>query len=250
MPRFYLPAAHWNDNSPTLSPEESHHALSVLRLADGARVTAFDGLGREGTAQISSTKKDAVTLKILHHSTQAQAPCAITLGQAVPKGKTMDLIIQKAVELGVRRVAPLLSDRTVVSLDASEAARKRGRWEEIAIEACKQCGQNWLPEILPPREPKAFFEGGGHSGLLLIASLQPDARPLKRILTEYRDLNGQAPAAVTVLIGPEGDFTPAELAMAKSHGFQPITLGPIILRTETATMYCLSILAHELFMPA
>lgn len=250
MPRFHLPTAHWAANAPVLSPEESHHALSVLRLEQGARVTVFDGQGREGTAQVLSADKYGVTVKILQQSAQPAPLCAVTLGQAVPKGKNMDLIIQKAVELGVRRIAPLFSDRTVVSLDASEAQKKQERWTEIAVEACKQCGQNWLPEILPAREPKAFLESDRPSGLLLIASLQPDARPLKRILSEYQELHGQPPNAATVLIGPEGDFTPAELALAKSHGFQPLTLGPIILRTETAALYSLSILAHELFMPA
>lgn len=250
MPRFYLPASQWNTAAPVLSPEESRHALSVLRLESGARVTVFDGRGREATAQISADGGNAVTLTLLNSSAQPPPACAITLGQAIPKGKNMDLIIQKAVELGARRIAPLLSDRTVVALDAAEAEKKRQRWEEIATEACKQCGQNWLPEITAPREPRAFFETESRSDLLLIASLQPDARPLKHILTEHRDLEGKAPSSVTILVGPEGDFTPAELALAKSHGFRPLTLGPIILRTETAALYCLSVLAHELFLPA
>lgn len=247
--RFFLPAGQWTEATPTLSASESHHALDVLRLGVGGKITVFDGAGREGTAQIVDAAKNGLGLKILQQSKQARPPALVTLAQAIPKGKNMDLIIQKAVELGASRIVPLLSDRTVVSLDADDAAKKKARWEEIALEACKQCGQNWVPEITLPRDPKSAFDTGSmKSDLMLIASLQPDAQPLKKILAETKDASGRAPASVTILVGPEGDFTPAELGLAKSNGCRPLTLGPIILRTETAAIYCLSILAHELFM--
>ncbi|MFM8831367.1 MAG: RsmE family RNA methyltransferase, partial [Spartobacteria bacterium] len=162
-----------------------------------------------------------------------------------PKGKNMDLIVQKAVELGAARIIPLLSDRTIVQIDADEAGKKREKWSAIALEACKQCGQNHLPEVADPVRPKAFAERLDKGDLHLIASLQPDARPIKTVLAEY----GKVPKRLTIFVGPEGDFTPAEIALAKSHGCQPVTLGPIILRTETAAIYCLSVLAHELFSP-
>jgi len=164
----------------------------------------------------------------------------------VPKGKNMDLIVQKAVELGAARIAPLLSDRTVVQLEGNDTDRKRSKWQAVALEACKQCGQNHLPEVSEPLTVRAFLEREEKKGLLLIASLQPDARPIKTVLAEH----GAAPSAATILVGPEGDFTPAEIALAKSHGCLPVTLGPIILRTETAAIYCLSVLAHELFTAA
>jgi 16S rRNA (uracil1498-N3)-methyltransferase len=169
--------------------------------------------------------------------------CEVTLAQAVPKGKNMDFIIEKATELGARSIAPLLSERTIFQVDAEEALKKKQKWQRVAIEACKQCGQNWLPELQTPLSLKAFFEGGAKFDLMLIASLQPDARHLKQVLGE----SGVKPQRVLVLVGPEGDFTPAEIALAKSHGCRPITLGPIILRTETAALYCLSVLSHELF---
>ena len=106
-----------------------------------------------------------------------------------------------------------------------------------------------MPEVAQPLSPKDFLERLDKNALLLIASLQPDARPLKTVLEGYKSQNGSLPKRVTVFVGPEGDFTPAEIALAKSHGCQPITLGPIILRTETAAIYCLSVLAHELFIP-
>jgi RNA methyltransferase, RsmE family len=242
MHRFFLPPSEWNAPSPALDAGESHHALDVLRLGEGERVVVFDGEGSEATAQIVSTEGKRAHLKVLARSKSQPLPCALTLAQAVPKGKNMDFIIQKSVELGAARIAPLLSDRTIVQLDAEEAEKKRRKWHETALEACKQCGQNRIPEILPPRSVKAFLESGDRYDLMLIASLQPDARKIKAVLAEH-----PAPRSACVLVGPEGDFTPAELALAKSHGCHPVTLGPIILRTETAAMYCLSVLAHELF---
>lgn len=242
MHRFYLTPDQWNAPAPQLDQGESHHAVDVLRLGAGDRVVVFDGLGSEATAQIVAPEGKTIKLRLLAKAKTQPLPCAITLGQAVPKGKNMDFIIQKAVELGAARIAPLFSDRTVVQLDAADAEKKRTKWHETAIEACKQCGQNRIPEVLTPRTPKAFLESGEKYDLMLIASLQPDARRIKDVLAEV-----SKPANVLVLVGPEGDFTPAEISLAKSFGCQPITLGPIILRTETAALYCLSVLAHELF---
>ncbi len=232
-----------------MDSEESHHCSHVLRLNEGDRVTVFDGAGREGQATIASTTSSRVTLKIAGTTKTPPPPCEITLAQAIPKGKNMDLIVQKAVELGASKLVPILSDRTIVQLDADETAKKREKWRTVALEACKQCGQNHLPVISAPMIMKDFLERADKSSLLLIASLQPDARTLKFVLSEYTQQHGALPKRVTVFVGPEGDFTPAEISLAKSHGCQPITLGPIILRTETAAIYCLSVLAHELFIP-
>ena len=175
----------------------------------------------------------------------------------------MDLIVQKAVEIGAAEIAPLISERTIVDINPKEAAQKQAKWQQTAIEAAKQCGQNWLPQIRPPQKLKDFFanvEAGvspapasagssqvtRHSSLSLIGSLQSDAQHLKKILTTFVQEHGDRPTHVLMLIGPEGDFTPAELALAKNHGCLPITLGPIILRVETAAIYCLSVLSYEL----
>jgi len=158
----------------------------------------------------------------------------------------MDLIVQKAVEIGAAEVAPLISERTIVNLDKKEAEQKKAKWQQIAIEAAKQCGQNWLPQVHAPRKLKDFFSDAGNFDLRLIGSLQPDAIHLKKILGDYTDQHRDRPKSVLMLVGPEGDFTPAELALAKTHGCLPITLGPIILRVETAAIYCLSVLSYEL----
>ena len=248
MHRFYLPPESWD--SATLARAESHHCTNVLRLGAGEKVTVFDGCGREASAAIVKAATGGVVMELSPAARTPAPPCAITLAQAVPKGKNMDLIVQKAVELGAARVAPLLTDRTVVQLASSEADKKRAKWQDIALEACKQCGQNHLPEITKPVSPKEFFERVAPSEFLLIASLQPDARPMKSVLADFVSQHGRLPVSAAVLVGPEGDFSPAEIALAKTHGYLPITLGPIILRTETAAIYCLSILAHELFSPA
>ncbi len=160
----------------------------------------------------------------------------------------MDLIVQKAVEIGAAAIVPLISDRTIVRLEAEDAAQKQQKWQTIAIEAAKQCGQNWLPEVGTPRTVAQFFAATPPFDLQLIGSLQSDALQLKQILADYSAEHGHRPASVLMLIGPEGDFTPAELNLARSHGCRPITLGPIILRVETAAIYCLSVLSYELLL--
>lgn len=252
MHRFYIPPAAWNLDALRLDEAESHHALNVLRLDVGEKVVVFNGEGTEATVQIAegSTKRD-VRLQVLHKAKSVPLPCRITLAQAVPKGKNMDLIVQKATELGAAGIAPLLSERTVAKLDDGEnASAKQAKWQATVIEAAKQCGQNWLPSVALPRTPKDFFAGLGRGAfdLMLIASLQSDSKHLRTLLEEYAagHPSGGKPASALILVGPEGDFTPAEIGLAKSAGCRPITLGPIVLRTETAAIYCLSVLSYEL----
>ena len=218
-------------------------------MQGGDKVVLFNGRGREITAEIISIDGAEIQLRRLHEATTPPFRCRITLGQAIPKGKNMELIVQKAVEIGAAEIAPLLSDRTIVRIDEESAAQKQAKWQTVAIEAAKQCGQNWLPEVQQPRRLSEFFGISAHFDLCLIGSLQSDARHLKKILAEYAKEHGQLPGNVLMLVGPEGDFTPAELALARSHGCRPITLGPIILRVETAAIYCLSILSYELLVP-
>jgi 16S rRNA (uracil1498-N3)-methyltransferase len=258
-----------------LTGTEAHHARGVLRLQPGDRVVLFDGRGREATAEITALDSAAVQLHILQEAVTPPLQARITLAQAIPKGKNMDLIVQKSVEIGAAEIFPLVSARTVVHLDPESAAQKQAKWQTVALEAAKQCGQNWLPHIHFPSSPDDFFReiesvispvgaeadmsaanrNDGtrssrtplHFDLRLVGSLQPGARHLKNILADYAETyDGARPATVLMLIGPEGDFTPAEIALARSHGCTPLTLGPIILRVETAAIYCLSILSYEL----
>jgi 16S rRNA (uracil1498-N3)-methyltransferase len=240
MPRFYIPPYAWNPDRLVLDPGESHHAVDVLRLKPGDHATVFNGEGVEAEVKLGEASSKGVTLQRLSIHKTPPLSCRITLAQAVPKGKNMELILEKAAELGAAAIAPLVSERTIVRGTEEEHAHKRQKWQRVVVEACKQCGQNWLPLVETPRTPRNFFANLAKFELMLVASLQGDARPLKELLA------GTSPRSVLVLIGPEGDFTPAELALAKSHGCRPLTLGPIILRTETAAIYTLSVLNHEL----
>ena len=246
MHRFYISPDNWNPRELRLRDGEAHHARDVLRMKPGDRVVVFNGRGREITAEIVDLARDEIALRQLQATETPPLRCRISLGQAIPKGKNMDFIVQKAVEIGAAEIAPLISERTIVDLDSKEAEQKRAKWQQIAVEAAKQCGQNWLPTVQTPRKLKDFFASQTSQGLRLIGSLQPDALHLKHILSEYRERHGDRPQTILMMVGPEGDFTPAELALAKSNNCRPITLGPIILRVETAAIYCLSVLSYEL----
>ena len=229
-----------------LEDAEAHHCIDVLRLGVGSRLVIFDGRGSEVTAEITALERGRAQLKDLMAVKTEPLRCAITLAQAIPKGKNMELIVQKATELGVAKIVPLLSDRAVVQLGDAEIRRKREKWQQIVIEAAKQCGQNWLPEVAEPVTPKKFFAEFDRYELPLIASLQHDARGFKATLADFREQHGRRPGSALMLIGPEGDFTPAETSSAKSAGCVPVSLGPIVLRAETAAIYSLSVLAYEL----
>jgi 16S rRNA (uracil1498-N3)-methyltransferase len=242
MHRFYIPPNEWQPDALRLTGSEAHHAKNVLRLQPGDKAVLFNGRGREITAAVVDVAGRELMLRKLHEAETPPLRCRITLAQAIPKGKNMDLIVQKAVEIGASSIVPILSDRTVVRLDPAEAEQKRLKWQTIAIEAAKQCGQNWLPEVGTPRTMARFFGERHQFELQLIGSLQGDALHLKNVLAQL----GDRPQNVLMMIGPEGDFTPAELNLARSSGCRPITLGPIILRVETAAIYCLSVLSYEL----
>jgi 16S rRNA (uracil1498-N3)-methyltransferase len=247
VPRFYIPPESWSPEAPVLSEAESHHCLSVLRLNQGDKVTAFDGRGSEISTTITEATRGAVALAPAKPQRSPEFGAKIAIAQAIPKGKNMDLIIEKATELGAAEVYPLLSERTVIRLDSEEREKKRDKWQARAVEACKQSGQNFLPTVHTPATTEQFFATGRPDyDLLLVASLQPGSRHLKEILAEHLAESGSPPKSALILIGPEGDYTPSEINAAQNVGCLPMTLGPIVLRTETAAIYSLSVLAYEL----
>jgi 16S rRNA (uracil1498-N3)-methyltransferase len=208
----------------------------VLRLGPGDAITVFDGAGRSAKAAIRKVGKHEVTLELaepLHHP---RLQPAIVLAQGIPKGKTMEWIVEKAVELGVARIVPLVTRFTVVKYDADEARKKAEKWQKVALEACKQCGQNWLPIVEPPVDGRSFILQQGAGGKI-IASLAEGARPLRQVLQEL-----PAQDQLTVMIGPEGDFSLEETQLACQTGYQPATLGDLVLRSETAALFTLAAL--------
>tara|TARA_R110002096_G_scaffold14302_12_gene49888 strand:+ start:9692 stop:10444 length:753 start_codon:yes stop_codon:yes gene_type:complete len=243
--RFYIHSTDWNLEQLRLSEDEAHHCSDVMRCQEGDRVIVFNGKGTEVEAEIIKATKGSVELKPILVNQTPRPPASLTLGQAIPKGKNMDLIIQKATELGAAKIVPLLSERTVVQLSGDDFTKKQQKWQRVAIEACKQSGQNWVPEVSLPQTVEQFTRGTSDK-FRLIAAISDSARTLKATLTEWDEENTERPREATLLIGPEGDFTPAEVSQALSGGFSPISLGPIILRSETAAIYALSVTAYEL----
>jgi 16S rRNA (uracil1498-N3)-methyltransferase len=230
----------------TLSFEESHHLVIVNRAERGATVVAFDGRGHEWICELVDDKKNAAVLKVRFKQMIKPLAFEITLGQALPKGPYMESIVRKATEIGAVRIVPLESERTQVHLGSERSERKIEKWQTAALEAAKQCGNAYVPEVLPPQDATAFIESARGYDLKLIASLQPGAKSLKTVLAAFQAAHQRAPRKVVWLIGPEGDFTPAELSHSQSAGFEPISLGPLVLRCETAAVYALSILSYEL----
>ena len=246
MHRFYLPPEHCAGEMLRLDGREAHHALHVLRLKRGELVTVLDGVGNEFLCAVENSSRHAVTLSVSLKNFTPPLPCSITLLQAVPKGKIIESIIQKAVELGARRIVPLLTERVVTQLNDEDAGNKRDKWQQVAVEAIKQCGAAWLPKIETPVTPAQFLARKDNFDLSLIGSLQKDHRHSRECLREFQAKHGRLPQSVGVWIGPEGDFTLEELDAIQTAGALPISLGQLVLRVETAAIYCLSILNYEL----
>src|SRR5213082_3189074 len=197
MHRFYVSPANWDSPPLALTGSEAHHARDVLRMKIREKLVLFNGRGREITAEIAELGRDEIALRKLYEAETPPLRCRIVLGQAIPKGKNMELIVQKAVEIGAAEIAPIVSDRTVVQVDSESAAQKQVKWQQIAIEAAKQSGQNWLPRMHTPRKLGEFFSALEASfDLRLIGSLQPDAQHLKKILTNYSSDHGDRPRSV------------------------------------------------------
>ena len=230
MPRAYLPPSSWTE-TPFLEGDEAKHLSQVLRIQPGAVVTVFDGLGNYAQARVLSVSKQRVDLMLeLAESAPTSLP-DITLVQAIPKGKNMDWIVQKAVELGVSRIQPLVTRHTIVSPGGDKAEK----WRRTALEACKQCGQFTIPIIEDPLPFAEWLANRPSADLEVIASLADNPRNFRETLRLLPDLE-----SITLAIGPEGDFSPEEMTAALAAGFVPVTLGDLVLRVETATMYCLS----------
>lgn len=235
MHRFYLPPSSWTE-SPYLEGDEAKHLAQVLRIQPDQWITVFDGNGNHAEAKVLSVSKQRVDLMLdLAESKTTPLP-EITLAQAIPKGKNMDWIVQKAVELGVSRIQPLVTRHTIVS-PGDEKAEK---WRRTALEACKQCAQFTIPAIEDPLSFDQWITKEDPSELKLIASLAENPENFRENLQKYPDLS-----SVTLLIGPEGDFSPEETDAAIDAGFIPVTLGDLVLRVETATIFCLSAIRFQ-----
>ncbi|MGN0860876.1 MAG: RsmE family RNA methyltransferase [Candidatus Spyradosoma sp.] len=225
----------------TLSREESFHLVKVLRVRTDEKITAFDGRGNAWTGTPVALDAKALTLAVESRERLAPPACALALAQMLPKGSLADDILRAAVEIGLSEFHPILGARTEMKLDAARAAHKLERWRAVAVEACKQCGNLFVPEIFPVTTAKEFFgkiSSSDAGTLKLTASLEADSRGCREI---ENSLRGNAPRKILWLVGPEGDLSPEEYASARACGFLPARLGRFVLRVPTAAAYCLSV---------
>lgn len=217
-----------------LTGEAANHVSRVLRLRVGDTLVLFDGSGRDFDGEITALGRDAASVRVgAGREVTAESPADITLLQGICRGPRMDTVLQKSTELGVRRIQPVLTERSVVRLDAAQAARKQEHWQRVAISACEQCGRSLVPQVATPQTLDEALAGVGASTLKLLLDPHADAT-LGAIVR--RD------TAVALLVGPEGGFSEAERRLASDRGFCGVRLGPRILRTETAPLAALAVL--------
>lgn len=232
IPRIFHPEPLLENSRITLAQGAARHVATVLRLGPGAPITLFDGRGGTYPANLLQVGKREVTAEVgQHRGDESESPLEITLAQGISKGERMDFTIQKAVELGVKKIVPLSTERSVVNLKGERKEKKQAHWQGVIISACEQCGRNTLPELLPMQSLSAWLNHTpAGEGLLL------DHRGEKTITS----LAG--PTKLTLLIGPEGGLSEQERESAYKAGYQGIRLGPRILRTETAALAAMAAL--------
>jgi len=233
-PRLYCPMPLHGAAVIELPPAAAHHASRVLRLREGDAVTLFNGEGGEFEAQLIRIEARTVTAQLGGHlELERESPLNVTLLQGVAGADRMDYAIQKAVEMGVAAIAPLAMARSVTRLDAARASKRAEHWRSVIVASCEQCGRNRLPLLHPLRDVGAAFESpepvgpGAADGAALSLVLAPGEGSA---LTKFERPSG----AIRLMVGPEGGLTAEELALAKRAGFRTASLGPRVLRTETA----------------
>ena len=242
MIRCFLPSQRWASDAAELDEAESKHLAGVMRAQAGDRIGLLDGEGRLGEAEVVVAHKKRTAIHILSRTTSAPFAPRRILAQALVREQPMDWLIQKAVELGVHEIWPLQTDHAVAKIRPEDAGKKAVRWQAIALAACKQSGNPWLPKIAPARKlPEALAALRGAPGAACFGALQAGAVPLPEFFGRLRKENCPQIAA---FIGPEGDFSPAEVAALLSAGVRPVTFGPIVFRVETAALFMLSSLQY------
>ena len=237
---YFSPAEDFDGQQIRLDDSESRHLLKVRRARTGEELVVFDGEGNQWQCRLAGTDHKIARLAVLSHRRAVPPPCTVTLAQALPKGKVMERIVQKASELGTWRIQPLATDHCEAGVNPSRREFKLSRWRKIAIEACKQSGNPFLPRINPPMPLAEFCSSPSPHTLKLLASLD-SKEPARQLI-----LDKPLPTEAIWLIGPEGDLTGEEYAIAYEHGFKPVSLGPNVLRVETAVTVALGILQYAL----
>ncbi|HKC53764.1 MAG TPA: 16S rRNA (uracil(1498)-N(3))-methyltransferase [Burkholderiales bacterium] len=226
VPRFFAPVQ-LSLGSEIALPERVARHCAVLRLRRGDAVVLFNGEGGEFSAELTQVSHGDSRVRLISRQTpERESPLAIALAQCVSSGDRMDTTLQKSTELGVCRIVPIASKRSVVRLSSDRADRRVAHWRSVVIAACEQCGRNHIPEVTAITDFSAFLGRAAGDGLRLL--LVPDSdRDLRHL---------EPPSRVTLLVGPEGGLAPEERQRAERSGFVPVRFGPRVLRTETAPL--------------
>lgn len=225
----------------TITHADARHIAAVLRLTAGTILLVSDPEGKSGKAEIIAATPDAVSLKLLEYvNDSTEPPLNVWLAQGLAKGEKMDLIVQKAVELGVYGIIPVITEHAVVRYDAAKQADKVARWQRIAREAAKQCRRNYVPQVYPIAGLEAVVTHPEFAAATKIMLYEGQAsQGIKQVLTE------KASQAYIIMIGPEGGFSPAEVELCQKHNGKVVTMGPRIMRTETAAIAALATVMYE-----
>jgi 16S rRNA (uracil1498-N3)-methyltransferase len=249
MRRFFQSAAPVGDGTMSLTGAEAHHASQVIRLSEGDAATVMDGRGGEYFCTVIGVGRRELLMRVNQKLQHNPPALRLRLVQAMTKSKSFETILQKAVELGVSEIQPLITSRVIARPDERDLANKRQKWRQLLVEALKQCGATWLPEMLEPRPFREVLAHNRGLDLCLVAALSEAAVHPRTVIDEYCHTHGGLPIKVSIWIGPEGDFTSTELAELVESGARPVRIGPNVLRSETAAVSALAILQYEFAAP-
>lgn len=239
--RFFVPSEQISKSIITISGSDAFQIKNVLRLNVKDGLTVLDGTGKVYASKIRSVEKGRVTLDIIStRSEKSELETKVTLIQSIPREAKMDLIIQKCTELGMFRMIPVVSERTIIKLDGKKKAERGNRWQRIAKEASEQSGRGIVPAILPICALENALKEAQHHEVKLIPWEMEEKLSIKDALLEDNEAKH-----IALAIGPEGGFSANEVKLAMEYGFRPVTLGKRILRTETAGMAALSMINYE-----
>lgn len=235
IPRVYCPISLALNTPITLSDNAAHYLGKVLRMSAGRPIVVFNGEGGEYSGTISDVSKKQVQVILEHFDDlERESPLAIELAVGLSRGERWDFVLQKATELGVTRIVPLATERGEVKLKGDRLDKKWQHWQQIIISACEQCQRNRIPELAP---------------VTTVADYLDKAHAEQKFVLHHRDNQGLpaslSPSSAALLIGPEGGLSDAEIAAARTAGFNPLTLGPRVMRTETAPIAAISVLQYQ-----
>lgn len=244
--RFYIAPGQWDAPRLTLADDEARHCTQVMRHRIGDEIVVGNGCGDVARARIAEIRKHEVLLDTLAIEHIPPPGTRITLAPALIKAEAWEWMIEKTTELGVAEIQPMVTERSVVRLGPDEETRKHDKWKRVIIEAAKQCRRAWLPELRPIRPLDEVVGRAAGFDLALIASTAAPATSIKEAVARFAQRHCRRPSSAVMLIGPEGDFTPAEIELASHHQILPVSLGLLTLRAETAALAAVAILSSEL----